>query len=543
MYQAAVLHGLDGVLHQVDQDLLELVPVAGDAGQTRRQAELAGDVAQTHLVAEHLHRGAGDLVEVLQRHVNLGLLGVVQQALDDPLATERVLHDVPEVGSPRIGGRQVLQQQFPVEQDVAQRIIQLVGHPGRELPGGRQLLRLHELLLEAALEALLGQVAGDLDERQELVVVVPEGQHGHERGKIAPVPAAEADLARGEAPGPNPLQDRAPPVPQDGIGLAQDLGRGHPEGLLGPPAEGEDGAVRVIHDDGLLDRLQDVLQQLFSLADLLGAAEVFQHLVERDGQLADLIGPFGLHLLIQAPAAQKLGGPDEAFQSADHQPVHGEGDGRDRHQDRGGERQEHLPELRRQPLVHLGHGEVTDEYPEDLVAAAMAAVALGLVGDGVDVPEDPLATLRLEDDHLVPVLRLRAMTDLARGFLQGQATPDLLRVGRDPDDALLVHHEHLDHALLPADVGHDVVDLIQVSRGHGVLQAPLDHVAEGGRRQAKAFDHLPPEPRVLHKENHAHDHQKDENHPEGHLEAEAGVETLPGHGRSHAAAAPGRRRQ
>ena len=92
--------------------------------------------------------------------------------------TERAVH---ELGVPG-----VLLHELRVAKDRLEHVVEVVRHPPRELPEGRELLGLVELLLDLALR---GDVADDRDDALELAEPPVEGGERHgERGGACLLP-------------------------------------------------------------------------------------------------------------------------------------------------------------------------------------------------------------------------------------------------------------------------------------------------------------------------------------------------------------------
>ena len=76
---------------------------------------------------------------------DLLLASEVEQVADDRLAAISLAQDDRQVAVPRVAGREFLAQHVGVEMDRPQGVVDLVRHPGRQLPDRRQLLFVDQL--------------------------------------------------------------------------------------------------------------------------------------------------------------------------------------------------------------------------------------------------------------------------------------------------------------------------------------------------------------------------------------------------------------
>ena len=146
---AAALHRLGRVEDQVHEQVVELL----DIGPDRRQVPVEGlhdlDVVKQGLVLQQ-EQGAGQgLVDVLGLDLLAGLAGEFQQFLHGVTAALGIAENPLQVRLGGLGQTVLLHHQAGEERDAAQRVVELVGHPGSQLSQRGHLLGLHQLKLGA----------------------------------------------------------------------------------------------------------------------------------------------------------------------------------------------------------------------------------------------------------------------------------------------------------------------------------------------------------------------------------------------------------
>ncbi len=140
-------HGLNGILDQVDDHLLDLGCIVVHQHRRGRDVLDDGDAAFAGQVVGEAQGGGDGGPEVLQLHFRRGLPGKLQQIGDDGVGPPGVVADGREVLA-RLGVEFGVVTQFVGHaNDDRQRILHVVHNPGGELADGGQLFRLDELLL------------------------------------------------------------------------------------------------------------------------------------------------------------------------------------------------------------------------------------------------------------------------------------------------------------------------------------------------------------------------------------------------------------
>ena len=203
----AAFHGLHAVLDQVDQDLRDLVAV--EVG-----AQAGGDVdLEAHLVAvAGLERAGGavhglshQVLDVDRLQVHAALPREVEQVADDLLAALGLLRDELQVVVEVVAVGELLPEDVRVEQDRAQRVVELVRDAGGHLAHAGQLLGVDDVAVHVA-QVAPGHVELDahalrlLDhERQAHGLLGHAAVHGDRLGAAGGVPAGAAvELVLGE---------------------------------------------------------------------------------------------------------------------------------------------------------------------------------------------------------------------------------------------------------------------------------------------------------------------------------------------------------
>ena len=186
------IHGVNGVVDQVDEDPLHLL---GIEGQDRRHVgpdvDLDRDVGED--APEQGHDLGDDVPEAGRLEVDLGQAGEIRELVDEGLDRLGLLDDDPgplldHLAAARVGLLEVLQDPLGVELDGRQRVLDLVGDAlGDFLPGG-DLLGLDQL----------AEVVEDDDHAREVLAGLPERGQGQGDGGLLAV-EMELDLLVGDA--------------------------------------------------------------------------------------------------------------------------------------------------------------------------------------------------------------------------------------------------------------------------------------------------------------------------------------------------------
>ena len=179
--------------------------------------------------------------------------------------------------------------------DDGEQVVEVVGDAGRETAHGFHLLRVAELLFEAALvlaAAALRHVAGDLRVTEELAGAgfADRGDHhvGQELGRIPAHPPAlgrvppllrrraefAGRLAAGDVLGRE----------EERVGQADDLGVGIAEDAFGPGVPADDRAVRIEHEDGVVGDALDEQAEPFVAERLIVALAAVRKTRERESR-------------------------------------------------------------------------------------------------------------------------------------------------------------------------------------------------------------------------------------------------------------------
>ena len=171
-------HGVYRVVDQVEQHLLQLVPVAQDDDGLRAQVRLQLDAVELELVDDEQRGAGGDLVQVHGGLLRHALPREGQEVADDASGSLRLVVDHPQVLVRKVGMGRPLQQQLGEAGDRGEGVVELVRHAGDELADGRHLVVLDELGLE---DPLLGDVLDEDDDGAG--VGGPPGLLGERRGR------------------------------------------------------------------------------------------------------------------------------------------------------------------------------------------------------------------------------------------------------------------------------------------------------------------------------------------------------------------------
>ena len=151
---AALRHGVDGVDHHGQHDLLDLVGIAAHVRQLFAQREIELDGRHVHLVLHQPHAAVDDLVEVAPLQVHGRDTRKRKQVLDQLATTLALAGDQVEraghLFAARSGGEIVLDPALHharVGQDAGERVVDLVGDDSGHLADGGHLLHLQHVLV------------------------------------------------------------------------------------------------------------------------------------------------------------------------------------------------------------------------------------------------------------------------------------------------------------------------------------------------------------------------------------------------------------
>ena len=156
-----VRHGIERVVHDVDEDLLQPGLVHLRQGQLGRVVLGEGDVVDRALAAHHGQGLAHDGIEVGGLRRELVLAREVEQVAHDVAGPPRFLLDQVQLLPHRLARPHLLGEVRRKSEDRGQRVVDLVGHVRGQLPDGGELGGLDELglrllqLLEVPLDALV----------------------------------------------------------------------------------------------------------------------------------------------------------------------------------------------------------------------------------------------------------------------------------------------------------------------------------------------------------------------------------------------------
>ena len=145
-------HRLLRVDDEIQQDLLNLVRIGEDLGQSRRERIDDGDVRDALLVRSQREGLAHDMIQVDHRARRLPLARERQEIADDLRRALGLAEDRLEAALRLLVDfrRRALRQPFGPRQDRGERVVQLVRDAGNRLAERRQLLGLQELVIQIA---------------------------------------------------------------------------------------------------------------------------------------------------------------------------------------------------------------------------------------------------------------------------------------------------------------------------------------------------------------------------------------------------------
>ena len=211
-----------GVVQDVEENLLQLVSVADDIGQSFVEMFDDIDAVTVEVVRAQLDGAAQNQVELhgiaLRRH----LAGKAEQVLHDLFGALRFLQDDAQVFSRGVWQVGILQQQIGKAENRGQGIVYFVGDAGDELSDGCHFLGMNQF---AAQFGRVGDVGHDHDDAVDVALLVAHGAEvdGELAGmavaahdlqfKIVDLPAAQNGLQR---VGQRTTHSREQPTPASG---------------------------------------------------------------------------------------------------------------------------------------------------------------------------------------------------------------------------------------------------------------------------------------------------------------------------------------
>ena len=310
--------GVDRVLQDIHDDLLDLDTIGEDPQLLRRQLEPHRDLRLLHFPDEPLDRVVDNLGEVRRLDARRAPLHELAQVVHDLAGPQRfgsgVLEQREEAGRLQLAPAHVGRTCLDLVGDRREGLIQLVREPARHMLDGRDPEHVCQLGLMLSSCLFRPLALGDVAERPD------------EPATEAVVERADVELHRKDRPVLPPAADLMPDaeglrvgrlqVARDAVstvrlgrehrhGLSDHLAAGVAEHLLGGRVERKEGAALVDRDDAVHGRPDTGPRHGFALAqDLLGALAFGDVL---DGQ-KDEIGPAtaagqGARVEQQGPAA------------------------------------------------------------------------------------------------------------------------------------------------------------------------------------------------------------------------------------------------
>ena len=146
-HRTAAGHGVDGVVEEIHQHLLDAGAVEREAGQFREQPDADGDLVLGQAGSDAEQGIFDEDVEVLRLEREVLRVGEIEQAADDHIGPPRRLpHFFEHAGQHRIrAGRGALGDAVEAHEHDLERILQLVGDACRHASDGLHFLCLDEL--------------------------------------------------------------------------------------------------------------------------------------------------------------------------------------------------------------------------------------------------------------------------------------------------------------------------------------------------------------------------------------------------------------
>src|SRR5256714_2237639 len=282
----ALLHRLLRIQQEVEEDLTQLVAARANLRQSRVELARDLDARLPHLLLDEYQRLLDELVDVHP----LDLAGAAREA--EHLADD--VRDALGLAARNVEEARVLLQLLARGEQVErvldgfERVVDLVRDGGRKTTDRRQLLRLEELLLDAAALKLayFGEVVEHRDDRRHLPLGVGDlGAGDLHRQAVARLRVDEfyLGLASGLRAGGERGDERG--ELHGVVAHGAQRGRGHPVALLeeefGALVEEDELARRVADGDGLADVFDDEVEAV-ALAPRLTLGLLEQYEVARE---------------------------------------------------------------------------------------------------------------------------------------------------------------------------------------------------------------------------------------------------------------------
>ncbi len=174
--RAALWHRVASVHHQVDEDLLDLTRISDDVA-ARRTTRCDDDIFADQAAKHRLDR-RHDAVHVQHSWLQNLLPAECQQLLREGGSPLRCASYLLDVLAARIRGVEPVHDDFSVEPDHRQEIVEIVRDSSRQPADGIHLLRLAELLFEVA---SLGKIDRDANVSDHCPPLIANRRRGEKR--------------------------------------------------------------------------------------------------------------------------------------------------------------------------------------------------------------------------------------------------------------------------------------------------------------------------------------------------------------------------
>ncbi len=188
---SGILHGIVGVIENIQENLLQLLRVAEGWGEIFVEVLGHFDAVAGEIIAAKLDGLTQDIVDVNEFALNGALAGETQQVLHDVFGALGLVQDDLEILAGVVGYRGILEQQVGEAKNGGERIIDLVGHAGNQAADGGHLFRMGEFGLE---ENGVGDVGHDDHDAVHDVLFVAHGAEADRKMAHGGVAAADAQF-------------------------------------------------------------------------------------------------------------------------------------------------------------------------------------------------------------------------------------------------------------------------------------------------------------------------------------------------------------